>query len=195
MKNIWIKTIIIIVILVPISIFLHETGHWLIYELNAMDSWMSLQRANLVNPEHLTEGIFLKSLFGGPILTILLALISYLLLTKFRESVWLLVLGLINATGRILPTIIGILTSFKTDLNGVSDEGNIALRITNNVFIREIIMLLLLSLFIFMITRFYKTFKFPDNFKQKKIFVSMICLLSILISLIYPKLDQIIFGI
>lgn len=196
MNNFWIKSILIFLILFPVSIFLHEAGHWMIYELYSIDSWISLQRANLVNPDQLlTEDIFLKSLLGGPILTILLALISYLLLTKFNNSTWLFLFGLINASFRILPTGIGILTSFKTDLNGVSDEGNIVLRITDNVFIREVIMLLLLSLFFFIITKFYRTYKFPDNFKRKKIFVTMICLLTILISLTYPKLDQIVFGI
>lgn len=197
MKFFWIKSIIIFLILFPVSVFLHEAGHWMIYELNGIESWMSLQRANLVNPDQLVTGdIFLNSLFGGPIVTILLTLISYLLLTRFKNSIWLLLFGLINATFRILPTTIGILTSLKTDnLKGISDEGNIALRITENVFIRELIMLLLLTFFIFIITRFYKTFKFPDNFKLKKMFIIFICILTILISLIYFKLDQLIFGI
>ena len=196
MRNFWIKSIITFSILFPVSVFLHETGHWIIFEINGLDSWISLQRANLVYPDRLTDEIFFKSLIGGPILTILLAFISYFLLTKFRNSLWLIILGLINATFRILPTLIGVLTSFKTDdLNGISDEGNVALRITENVFIRELMMVLLLAFFIFFITRFYKTFKFPDYFKRRKLFVTIICLLTILISLIYPKLDKIIFGI
>jgi len=196
MNNFWIKSIIIFLMLFPVSVFLHETGHWMIYELNGLDSWISLQRANLATPDQLTDDIFLDSLFGGPIVTIILALISYLLLTKFRNSIWLLLFGLINATFRILPTTIGILTSLKTNnLKGISDEGNIALRITGNVFIRELIMLLLLTFFIFIITRFYKIFKFPDNFKREKIFVIIICFLTLLVSFTYPKLDQIIFGI
>lgn len=192
---IWIKSIIAFLILFPISVFLHETGHWIIYELNGLDSWISLQRANIENPSELTESIFLKSLFGGPILTILLAIIALILLTNFQDSIWILVFGLINSTFRILPTIIGILTAFKTDQNGVSDEGNIMLRIFDSKLIIELILLLLLAFYAFIILQYYKTFKFPDNFRKKKLFFFTICFLTFLVSLVYPKLDYLIFKI
>lgn len=79
-KKIWIKTIIIVIILIPISVFLHEAGHWIIFELNGVDSWISLQKANIINPEQLTDDISFISLFGGPIVTIMLAVISYFVL-------------------------------------------------------------------------------------------------------------------
>lgn len=195
MKNLWIKSIIVFLILFPVSVFIHETGHWIIYELNGLDSWVSLQKANLINPNQLTENIFLKSLFGGPIFTILLALISLFFLKRYNNSIWLLVFGLINSTFRILPTIIGSLTAFRSDLNGISDEGNIMLRIFDNGFLRELIMIILIAFYIFIITRFYKIFKFPENLKRKKIFILTICFLTILLSLTYPILDKLLFGI
>ena len=45
------------------------------------------------------------------------------------------------------------------------------------------------------IIRHYKVFQFPDNFKRKKLFIWTICLLTILTSLTYPKLDSMIFGV
>ena len=103
MKNIWIKSLLIAAIFCPISIYLHELGHWIIYESNGIDSWISLQKVILEDPEQVTEAIFLNSLFGRPIVTILLALGSYFLLSKYQDSLWLLVLGLINASLRIMP--------------------------------------------------------------------------------------------
>ena len=196
MKNIWIKSLLVAAILCPISVYLHELGHWIIYELNGIDSWISLQRVILIDPEQVTESIFLKSLFGGPIVTILLALSSYLLLTKYQVSLWLMVLGLINASLRILPTIVGSIKSFNTEnLSGYSDEGNIALRITDSVFLREILMLMLLGLYIFFIIKLYKTFNFPEDMKIKKLFIVMICILPVFISMILPKLDFLVFGV
>lgn len=193
-KSIWIKSIGVFLILFPISIFLHETGHWFIYELNGVDSWISLQKANPVNPDKLTDDIFLKSLFGGPILTILLALISYFLLRKFRKSIWLLVLGIINATFRIIPTTLGIFRAARTDMRGFSDEGNITLRLTDSVFLRVAIMLLYITFCIFLIIRIYRTFKFPENFKGRILLIITICILTVLISMAYPFLDKLIFG-
>ena len=195
MKTYWIKLILAFLIIFPVSVFIHETGHWMIYELNGIDSWISLQRANVVNPDLLTEDIFLKSLFGGPILTLILGVGSLALLTKHPSSIWILVLGLINSTFRILPTIIGALTAFKTDMNGVSDEGNIMLRLFDNALIRELILLLLLVFYVVIIIRHFKTFQFPNNFKRKKVFIWTICLLTVLSSLTYPKLDSLIFGV
>ncbi|PCH66440.1 MAG: hypothetical protein COC01_07980 [Bacteroidetes bacterium] len=195
MQNIWIKSIVAFLILFPISIFFHEVGHWIIYEINGVDSWISLQRAIVVNPDQLTEDIFLKSLFGGPILTILLALAALFLLKNFPNSIWILVFGLINSTFRILPTLIGTFTAFKTDLHGISDEGNIVLRILDNALLREMMLILLLVFYVFIIIRIYKTFKFPGNFRQKKPLFFTICFLTILISLTYPKLDQLLFGV
>jgi len=195
MKTLWEKSIIAFLVLFPISVFLHETGHWIIYELNGIDSWISLQRANVINPDQLTENIFLASLFGGPILTMLLAVVGLVMLKQYKSSIWLLVFGLINSTFRILPTIIGALTAFNTDLNGISDEGNIILRIFENVVVRELMMLLMLGFYTFIIVLYYKTFKFPENFSRKKLLFFTICLLTVLISLTYPKLDYLIFGI
>ena len=195
MRNFWTKSIFVFLILFPISFFLHETGHWMIYEINGIDSWMSLQRANLVHPDLLTEDVFLKALFGGPVLTFILALGALVLLTKYPSSIWLLVLGLINSTFRILPTLIGLITASKKDLNGVSDEGNIVLRLFDSVVTRELTLILLLVFYIVSIILLYKVFQFPSNFKRKKIFIWTLCLLTILISLTYPKLDSLIFGI
>jgi len=196
MKNIWIKTLLITAVLCPISIYLHELGHWIMYEFNGIDSWISIQRVNLIDPEQVTEAIFLKSLFGGPIVTILLALVSLLLMTKFRDSLWLLILGLINASLRILPTFVGSIKSFNTEnLNGFSDEGNIALRITDSILLREILMLILLGFFIFLIIKLYKTFQFPEDMKRKKLYIVVLIILPVLFSMILPKLDFLIFGI
>ncbi len=195
MKTFWIKLIIAFLVLFPISVFLHETGHWIIYELNGIDSWISLQRANLVNPDLSTEDVFLKALFGGPIVTIILGVGGLVLLSKYPSSIWILVLGLINSTFRILPTIIGTLTAFNTNLNGVSDEGNIMLRLFDNALIRELILILLLVFYIVIIIRHLRAFQFPDNFRKKKLSIWIICLLTVLTSLAYPMLDSLIFGI
>jgi len=195
LKNIWIKSILALLILLPISIFLHETGHWIIYEANGVDSWISLQKANIVNPEELTEDIFTMSLFGGPFVTIQLAIFALVLMSAFPNSIWVLVFGLINSTFRILPTIIGTLMAFRTDLKGVSDEGNIVLRLFDNALMRELILVFLLMFYIFMIVRFYKTFQFPDGFVRKKLLFFILCFLTVLISMTYPKLDQLVFGI
>ena len=196
MKNIWVKSLFITAILSPVSIYLHELGHWIIYEINGIDSWISLQRVNLIDPNQITEDIFLKSLFGGPIVTIILALGSYLLLTKYRDSLWLMVLGLLNASQRIMPTIIGAIKSFTSEnLSGFSDEGNIALRITESLILREMMMFLLLCFYIVIIIKLYKTFNFPHDMKLKKLFIVMMCALPILIGMILPKLDFLIFGV
>jgi len=196
MKNIWIKTIIIIVILCPISIFLHELGHWFIYEINGIDSWISLQKVNLINPQQLIDDVFLKSLFGGPVVTILIALISLLLLTKYPKSLWLFILALINGSIRILPTIIGAFKSFiKDSLSGFNDEGNIAVRISESVFLREILLFSFLISLIFIMTRIYKTFEFPKEIKKKILFSILICVLAVFISMLTPKIDFIIFGV
>ena len=195
MRSFWTKSIFVFLILFPVSFFLHETGHWIIYEINGLDSWMSLQRANLVNPGLLTEDVFLKALFGGPVLTFILALGALVLLTKYPNSIWILVLGLINSTFRILPTIIGVMTAFKKDLNGVSDEGNIVLRLFDSVVIRELTLILLLVFYIVSIILLYRVFQFPGNFKRDKLFIFIICFLTVLTSIAYPKLDSLIFGI
>lgn len=196
MKNIWIKTLLIIAIISPTSIFLHELGHWIVYEINGIDSWISLQRVNLIDPGQVTESIFFVSLFGGPIVTIFLAVASLLLLIQFRNSIWILVLGLVNVSLRILPTFIGAIKSVNTEnLNGFSDEGNIVLRITDNIFLREIVIIILFCLFIFLIVKFFKTFQFPEEIMRKKTYFAMIIILPFFISMILPKLDFIIFGI
>lgn len=195
MKKIWTKTIIIVIMLVPISVFLHEAGHWIIFELNGVDSWISMQKANIINPEQLTDDIFLISLFGGPIVTITLALISYFILRKYPELSWFFVLGIINATLRIIPTIFGVFRAARTDLRGFSDEGNIVLRLTDSVFLRATIMLLYIAFCIFIIIRIYKTFKFPENFKRKILLLATICVLTVLITMTYPFLDKLIFEL
>jgi len=195
MKKFWIKTIFIVIILVPVSIFLHEAGHWIIFEFNGVDSWISLQKANLFNPEQLTDDIFLISLFGGPIVTIMLALISYFVLRKYPELTCFFVLGIINATFRIIPTIFGVFRAARTDLQGFSDEGNIVLRLTDSVFLRVAIMLLYIAFCIFLIIRIYKTFKFPENFKKKIPLLTTVCILTILIMMTYPFLDNLIFEL
>ncbi|MDU8885710.1 hypothetical protein RXV94_06025 [Yeosuana sp. MJ-SS3] len=192
-NNIWIKSIGIFLILFPISVFFHEIGHWIIYELNGVDSWISLQKVNPINPDKLTDAIFLNSLFGGPIITILIALISYLFLRKYRNSIWLLVLGIINAAFRIIPTTFGIFRAARTDNLGFSDEGNIALRLTDSVFLRLTIMLLYITFCIFLIIRIYRTFKFPENFKRRILLIITLCILTVLISMAYPILDNLIF--
>lgn len=181
--------------LVPISIFLHEVGHWIIFELNGVDSWISLQKANLINPEQLTDDISLISFFGGPIVTIMLALISYFLLRKYPESSCFFVLGTINATFRIIPTIFGVFRAARTDLRGFSDEGNIVLRLTDSVFLRAAIMILYIAFCIFLIIRIYKTFKFPVNFKRKIQLLTTICILAFMIIMTYPFLDNLIFEL
>jgi len=195
MKTFWIKSLLAFLFLFPISVFLHETGHWIIYELNGVESWISFQRANLVNPDLMTEDIFFKSLFGGPVLTAILGVSSLIILTKYPNSIWLFVLGLINATFRILPTIIGMLTAFKTDLKGISDEGNIMLRLFDNAFIRELLLTLILIFYLVIIIKLFKTFRFPEVIRRKKLFVLTICFLTLIISLTYPLLDSLIFGI
>lgn len=196
MKNIWIKTIIIIVILCPISIFLHEVGHWFIYEINGIDSWISLQKVNLINPDQLTGDIFLKSLFGGPVVTILIALISFLLLIKYPKSLWLFILAIINGSIRILPTIIGGVRSLKKDsLSGFSDEGNIAVRNIDSIFLREVLLISILTFLIFILIRIIKTFEFPIQIKRKILFSILICVLTVFISMLIPKMDFIIFGV
>ena len=192
-KRIWIKSIGVFLILFPISVFLHETGHWVIYELNGVDSWISLQKANPINPDKLTDTIFLNSLFGGPIITIIIALISYLLLRKYRNSIWLLVLGIINAAFRVIPTTFGVFRATRTDMLGFSDEGNIALRLTDSVFLRLAIMLLYITFCIFLIIRIYRTFMFPENFRGRLSLIITLCILTVLISMAYPFLDNLIF--
>jgi len=91
--------------------------------------------------------------------------------------------------------MIGTLTAFKEDLRGISDEGNIMLRTIENGLTRELILILLLSFYTFIIVRYYKTFRFPDNFKRKKLLFFTICFLTVVVSLTYPKLDQLIFGV
>ncbi|WP_242083368.1 hypothetical protein [Aestuariivivens sediminis] len=194
-KRIWIKSIGVFLILFPISVFLHETGHWVIYELNGVDSWISLQKANPINPDKVTDTIFLNSLFGGPMITILIALISYLLLRKYRNSIWLLVLGIINAAFRVIPTIFGVFRATRTDMLGFSDEGNIALRLTDSVFLRLATMLLYITFCIILIILIYRTFKYPDNFKSRILLIITLCLLTVLISMAYPFLDNLIFDL
>ena len=160
-----------------------------------MDSWISLQRANIVNEEQLTDDIFLTSLFGGPVFTILLAISALVLLKIFPNSIWILVFGLINSTFRILPTVIGALVAFKTDEQGISDEGNIILRILDSGLIRELTIILLLVFYVLLIRHFYKTFQLQPELSQKKPLFLTICLLTVLISLTYPKLDFLIFGV
>ncbi|WP_242157196.1 hypothetical protein [Aestuariivivens sediminis] len=194
-KRIWIKSIGVFLILFPISVFLHETGHWAIYELSGVDSWISLQKANPINPDRVTDAIFLNSLFGGPLITILIALISYLLLRTYNNSIWLLVLGIINAAFRIIPTTFGIFRATRTDMLGFSDEGNIALRLTDSVFLRLATMLLYITFCIILIIRIYRTFKYPDNFKSRILLIITLCLLTVLISMVYPFLDNLIFDL
>jgi len=193
--NYYLKSTLLFLVLFPSSVFLHELGHWIIYESYGVESWISLQKANIIYPEQGTEEIFFVSLFGGPIVTILLALTSYFLLTKFKNSLWLFIMGLINSSFRILPTMIGMLTSLGKGKNGVSDEGNILLRLFDSVLIREAVLMLALVFYILLIVRLSRTFKFPAYIKRKKLFILLFILLTVLISLVYPKLDTILFGI
>lgn len=196
MKSFWIKVLAIAIVSSTVSVYLHEVGHWIIYELHGIDSWISFQRVNLINPEQVTEGAFLQSLFGGPLMTIMLASGSYFLLMKFQDSLWLFIFGLINASLRILPTIVGSIKSLNTEnLNGFSDEGNIALRITELVLLREIMMLILLGFYALLIFKTYKTFHFPEEIRRKKLFVAMLCIFPVFISMILPKLDFLVFGV
>lgn len=194
-KNFWIKILLCFMVLFPVSVFLHETGHWIVYELNGIESWISLQRANVINPESVTEVIFLRSLFGGPFVTLLLAIGALIFVIKYPFSPWFFVLGLINSTFRLLPILIGMLTASRTDRKGISDEGNIILRIFDNVALREVMLLLSLVLYILIIIRILSVFRFPEDFKRKRLAVWLICLLTVLTSLTYPVLDHLIFGI
>lgn len=195
-SKLWFKTALIFLILLPASVFFHEVGHWFVYKLNGVDCWMSLQRVNITNPENqISDLIFFRSLLGGPAVTLLISILSYVLLIRYPNSLWLFILGVINSTSRIIPTIIAFARINRVDLAGFSDEGNIVLRITENSLIRVLLLFSILWLYIFIFLKIYRTFVFPHGFNRKKLYVSIMFVASFFVVMIYALLDKHLFGL
>jgi hypothetical protein len=127
-KKVWIWMFILSILQRPI----HEFGHWVIYKFYNVDVYFTF---NQVVPHSLKDGNALAAA-GGPIINVILAVIGYLIFTRFRKySEFGLVLSLTNILGRLVPYIL----IFMLGVQSTNDEGVIGFLTNTSIYSNYII--------------------------------------------------------
>ncbi len=135
---------------VPISFFtylFHEFGHWIVGEILGNDMTLSLNSSNSRNGVLINDAHNLYISIGGPIFTILQALI-FLLITQKTKSVYAYSIAFFAVFSRFFSIIFG---GFNQQ-----DEARIASMLNTNKYLVAMIVLLVLLIIIWRGNRIMK---------------------------------------
>jgi len=164
------EKLILFLIFIPVayfSLFFHELGHWIVGEIFGNDMVLSLNGARPKSGQYV-ENTHLYILFGGVCFTILLALIFWCVIEKYK-IIYAYPFVILNFILRLLPQI-------KFDFQ---DEAKISALLGVGKY--TIVAIVLISLFL-ITWRASRVLKL--NYKYNLLFavVSIVCLLLVVIT-------------
>ncbi len=135
---------------IPIAFFtylFHEFGHWSIGELLGNDMYLSLNSSNARSGVYISESHNLYISMGGPIFTILQAML-FLVITQKTKSIYAFSLVFFAAFIRFFSIIFG---GFS-----MQDEARIASQLDVNNYLIAVIVLLILFIIVWRASRIIK---------------------------------------
>jgi len=167
-KKIRLKLLLIFIPVAYFSCFFHELGHWLVGEIFGNDMVLSLNGAKPKSGQYV-ENTLLYILFGGVCFTILLALIFWYVIEKYKV-IYAYSFVILNFIHRLFPQLI------KFDFQ---DEAKISALLGVGKYIIAAIVLISLFLVTWRASRVLKL-NYKDNLLCA--IVSIICLLSVVVT-------------
>lgn len=127
----------IVVFLSLISIPLHELGHYIVYKSANIPAHITFQSVRPI--VSITGPIAMLGLAGGPAFS-LIAAIACLLIAKQRPGFFWITAAFTNATLRLFPCAMDLLHAIQGKMP-FSDEGEIAMMLTQSSFARFLVVL------------------------------------------------------
>lgn len=146
--------------------FFHEFGHWTFGELMGNDMTLSLNNSSPQNGYFISESGALWSAIGGPVFTILQALI-FLILTQITRSIYTHLVVFFGVFSRFFSIIFGGIS--------LQDEGRIATMLGINAYLVAMFVLTLLFLILWKSHRIMKlNLKAVGYFTTLSVFVVLL---------------------
>jgi len=140
----------VIILFIPIAFFtyiFHESGHWLLGELSGNDMTLSLNNSSPKSGYFINDSHALWSAIGGPVFTIIQALV-FLLITWKTKSIYAYSIVFFAVFSRFFSIVFG-----GIDLQ---DEAGIASMLDTNKYIIAAIVLTILFLILWRCNRIMK---------------------------------------
>jgi len=131
-----IKYILLIFVAVMFTWIFHEFGHWLSYKLMGFEPYLSLNKVGIRGNDLPNTTQYLWATAAGPIITLLQAIVAYLILTQKGWNKYVYPFVLIPFYMRFLAGIMNIISP--------NDEGVISLHFGLGLFTISILLSLLL---------------------------------------------------